>query len=296
MDEFDEICNPFLYRFDPEGRVCTCQNGLVSRRFFKLLQRFECPWHETTTLESRLVQLWIHLAIVLDPMAIPDFLQPYWSQNIRATCTSSTVHRVSMIHVAAAGMGLKATDDTTREVRAEWATLAGMVLSNTPNPNIRHVEALIPGTPLIILIKNSIDQHQGGDWKQVHSCLVLWLSEVQSSGHDLEEYGRRENELLADKELNLPRYCYFERYWKRELSLNEHVACLRGYEYGPEPKDWKILWTVPEKSYAADFWRLVEDGPQLVPGAWVEDSDDEEGDDYIFWGQDPSRLGLQSWL
>ncbi|TGJ81266.1 hypothetical protein E0Z10_g7499 [Xylaria hypoxylon] len=98
----------------------------------------------------------------------------------------------------------------------------------------------------------------------------------KSNGYDLEEYGRRESELLADNdsELNRAVVCQMDKPAKR---YRYDIAQLRGYEYGPEPKDWKILLSFPEKSYAADFWRLVEDGPQLVPGAWVEDSDDEEG-------------------
>lgn len=120
---------------------------------------------------------------------------------------------------------------------------------------------------------------------RVNDWLWLWLSKVRASGHDLEDYGRREKELLVAESINSKRVhvCYpkYSRngdygYW---FDMGPpHVVWLRGYQYGPEPEDWKILWSVPEKSYAADFWRFVENEHQPMPGAWVDDSDDDEDD------------------
>lgn len=288
MDEFDEVCNESLDTLKPEGRECTCGSGPASRGFFEIVYS-ECPWHKTTISLSRIGQLWNCLMIVRDPMLMPDFLRPYWRQCAQRNCNDSMTVKSSLIHTTGLGIGYGECG-----FRAEWATLAGIVMSNTPN--IHCVEPSNPVTPLMTLIEASMYRMPGGDWGYVHRCLMLWLSVVQSNGHDLEEYGRRENELLADKELNLKRHIYFERINKKYSPRSKHVVCLRGYKYGAEPKDWEILWSVPEKGWAAAFWRLVEDGRQLVPGAWVEDSDDEEGDEYIFSGCGASLLGPQSWL
>jgi hypothetical protein len=117
------------------------------------------------------------------------------------------------------------------------------------------------------------------DLQPLSGLLTLWLSRIESNGYDLREYGRRENEMLQDKDLKLSRVFGLRRKVSKGTWTRPKIY-LRGYEYGPEPGDWKVLWSFPEKSYAADFWRLVEGGLQLVPGAWVEDSDDDEVDEW----------------
>ncbi|KAI1117746.1 hypothetical protein F5Y14DRAFT_439039 [Nemania sp. NC0429] len=288
MEELEEICDSSSYTFNLDGKMCTCNYGLASGDILSVVQHLECPQHEATTLVSRLKQLWQWDFYIRDPKVISDILQPYWSEDISALCTASMVTGFPLIHIIA-----KAMTYPGRRLMTEWAALAGTVLANTSNIHAPLGPEI--ATPLTTLVDKSINRRPGGDWGHVHFCLMQWLSKVQSSGYDLEEYGRRENELLTDKDLKVSRYCGFSRFHKKEKVRVHHVVCLRGYEYGPEPEDWRILWTVAEKRYAADFWRLVEDGPQSVPGAWVEDDDDEE-DDYIFSGWDPKYLGPILWL
>lgn len=227
--------------------------------------------------------------MIVDPLAIPKFLQPYWSQDLRAVCIASMADW-PLIHTIGEVLGFATTELELqdRDWGLEWTRLANMVISNTPN--IHHLNRLpsylLPRgklTPLtgivgVFIVWNTRKNY----FSRLDSCFrQLWLPMVKSNGYDLEEYGRRENELLADKESNFSGLCKVS-FWDTEESkgYTAGVVRLRGYEYGPEPKDWKVLWSLPEKSYSADFWRLVEDGPQLVPGAWVEDSDDDENEDW----------------
>ncbi|KAI8950237.1 hypothetical protein F4801DRAFT_579701 [Xylaria longipes] len=211
--------------------------------FLKTFRYLECPQHEETALLSRLRSLERMQFLPVHPMVTPELLRRYWTQDLHALCIASMAG-FSLIHIVARGLG-----EAHYNLSAEWASLAETVISNTPN--IHHIESYgnrswlgapwrrktpAQSTPLMVVIKtSSLDYRQSRNMnmRKLFSRVTLWLSKVQSSGHNLE--------------------------------------------------DWKILWSFPEKDYAADyaadFWRLVEDGPQLVPGAWVEDSDDEGDDD-----------------
>ncbi|KAI0535007.1 hypothetical protein GGR58DRAFT_27062 [Xylaria digitata] len=260
LNELEILLDPLDTSVDPEGKVCTCSISLMSKDVKKMYQGFECPSHETTTLESRLSQLFDDVDVVEDPMVIPDLLQPYWSQDLRALCATS-IRTCVLLHAIALGFG-----QANGGFIDGWAFLADMVICNTPN--IHQITGLGDTSWLVALEANA--------QTLVSSRLRLWLSKIRSNGYDLEEYGRRENELLADKDL-IPRTDLLIYRRVPGTCKRYDIAQLRGYEYGPEPEDWKILLSFPEKSYAADFWSLVEDGPRVVPGAWVEDSDDEEG-------------------
>ncbi|KAI1751066.1 hypothetical protein F4782DRAFT_506646 [Xylaria castorea] len=288
-DELNKLSDALDADMDSESKECNCQVGLISKEFFRTLQCLECPQHESTTPQSRLRSLMRTNMYLIHPMIIPDLLRRYWTQDLRALCIES-VAISPLIHIVAHGLG-KSHDNLS----AEWASLAETVISNTPNihcvedceckfwPRPWRWNRPCRLTPLLAVICSSSYDYLSRHnmiMKKLISRVTLWLSKVQSSGHDLEEYGRRETEMLMDKELQLDNKCMLVPYNDHIRRPKFIIGRIRGYQYGPEPKDWKILWSFPEKSYAADFWRLVEDGPQLVPGAWVEDSDDEEDDDW----------------
>ncbi|KAI0104244.1 hypothetical protein GGR51DRAFT_522106 [Nemania sp. FL0031] len=286
--DFYTLCEGLATLADYESKTCTCHISITSMYHLKIFQGTECPWHETSTLASRLRILRLYSNTMVEPAkVIPTLLQPYWNQDLAALCKES-METYSLIHMVAGGLG-----EPTKETQSEWAHLIGIVIRNTQN--VHHIEysrdMLSTGwfTPLMTLIgvwvrARSNKNLSQNNLSQVGAYLELWLSAVRSSGYDLEEYGRRENELLVEKGLNLTNFYIdrgdFETRWGRWGTFAVPFR-LRAYEYGPEPKDWKVLWSVPEKSYAADFWSLVEDGPQLVPGAWVEDSDKDEDEVWL---------------
>ncbi|KAI0864727.1 hypothetical protein F4860DRAFT_378416 [Xylaria cubensis] len=275
-DELDILSDAQDY-LDSESTECNCRIGLLSKEFLKMFQHLECPHHESATLESRLRSLRRASGSAVHPEVIPDLLQGYWTQDLRALCIESLAI-CPLTHIVADGLG-RARDNLS----AEWASLAETVISNTPDLHCVDADELLL-TPLMIVIRSSAraSQHRRNlNMRTINCRVTLWLSKVQSSGRDLEEYGRRENEMTISKELH--NECWFARWNDREVEMTYTIGRIRGYQYGPQPEDWKILWSFPEKSYAADFWTLVEDGPRLVPGAWVEESDDEveESDDEV---------------
>ncbi|KXH42053.1 hypothetical protein CNYM01_08403 [Colletotrichum nymphaeae SA-01] len=103
--------------------------------------------------------------------------------------------------------------------------------------------------------------------RKTSSFLRMWLEDVQISGHDLEEYGRREME-----------------YFKCEARLREERLILEydessygtgmrlvSFTYGREPGDWDLIWSLEAEEYAGEFWDLIENPPLRIPGAWVDE-------------------------
>lgn len=221
-------------------------------------------------------------------MLIPELLEPYWGQDIKALFIQSEIHNCPLIHTIAIGLGVCPDED-----RTEWIAVIDIAIRNARN--IHHVlkKDQHPGgffgelqvSALVWLIASFMRYNLGyTNLTRVNNWLQLWLSRIKTSGHDLEDYGRRENELLATMSLHSRRLLItrFEHLldsggdgmW---VSVDPpKIAWLRGYQYGPKPEDWKILWSFREKSYAADFWRFVENEHQPVPGAWIDDSDDDD--------------------
>ncbi|KAK0376692.1 hypothetical protein CLIM01_05960 [Colletotrichum limetticola] len=127
-------------------------------------------------------------------------------------------------------------------------------------------------TPLISTLYKSFWDHSGYK-RQTSLFLRKWLEDVQISGHDLKEYGRREME-------------YFKREaWLQEKRLitwfegmgYEPSVRLVSFTYGPEPGDWNLVWSLEAEEYAGEFWDLIENPPLHIPGGWVDDDSSEYG-------------------
>ncbi|KAI1177740.1 hypothetical protein F4777DRAFT_596383 [Nemania sp. FL0916] len=282
-DQFKKLIDVLSPDSDDIG--CTCRYTGMPREWFKMIQVTQCPSHEKTTLESRITSL---LASSWppppNPLAIPDLLEPYWSQDLRALCTTFE-SRFPLITIVAFGLGVHHS-----RLNVEWPPLVEQIMRYTPDvhavryhrvPNSSIINRL---TPLMALIKGilykAVHDHLS---IRLHYCVRLWLQNVRSAGYDLQEYGRRENDMLADRSHKLDKNIEICRWNEERTGVRYETAYLRGYVYGPEPKDWKILLSNRDKGYAADFWRLAEGKLQPMPGAWVEDSDDDQ---YDGWSDD----------
>ncbi|KAL2880151.1 hypothetical protein SGCOL_004536 [Colletotrichum sp. CLE4] len=106
---------------------------------------------------------------------------------------------------------------------------------------------------------------------RTHRFLRTWLEDLQTSGIDLEEYGRREMEIFKRDALLQDRRSrvrstrddgYYESYPGMRLT---------SFTYGPEPEDWKLVWSPEAEEYAGEFWDLIENPPLRIPGGWVDD-------------------------
>lgn len=121
-------------------------------------------------------------------------------------------------------------------------------------------------TPLISGLYDNLWDHS--EYKRKTSLFLRkWLEDVQISDHDLEEYGRREMEYFkCEVRLREERL----RTWSETMEPDSGMR-LVSFTYGPEPKDWKLVWSLEAEEYAGEFWDLIENPPLRVPGAWVDE-------------------------
>lgn len=98
-------------------------------------------------------------------------------------------------------------------------------------------------------------------------ALYAWLETLQTSGVDLEEYGKTEN--LVQKESSMRGIPLFSHssYYDRDI-----VSFLRliALEVGPNPQDWKFWFSDPTDQFVGEFWDMVEHPERSMPGAWDE--------------------------
>ncbi|KAK1500445.1 hypothetical protein CABS01_10169 [Colletotrichum abscissum] len=121
-------------------------------------------------------------------------------------------------------------------------------------------------TPLISALYKTFWDHS--EYKRKISLFLRrWLEDVQISGHDLEEYGRREMEYFK-REARLQEERL--RTWDNN-TIYEPGLRLVSFTYGPEPGDWNLVWSLEAEEYAGEFWDLIENPPLRVPGAWVDE-------------------------
>ena len=94
-------------------------------------------------------------------------------------------------------------------------------------------------------------------------CVRLFLESASEAGIDLEEYGRRESELLVP---------YVSYYRGRKISpqpqVNRYLVSIKD---GPRPEDWDFTWDLLVEEFAGEFWEMLENQPLHIPGAWVDD-------------------------
>lgn len=113
-----------------------------------------------------------------------------------------------------------------------------------------------------------------------------WIRILQSSGIDLEHYGRKERSifkmgkrnnfesLVFLSRINRVEALDFEGPMKPVISYELGWSSLIDFTYGPCVEDWKFWFSEPTDRFAGKFWSLIEDPPlmSLVPGAWVDKS------------------------
>ncbi|KAL2869484.1 uncharacterized protein BJX67DRAFT_379037 [Aspergillus lucknowensis] len=118
------------------------------------------------------------------------------------------------------------------------------------------------------------------DLKQVWKCdfnpaLRTWASELKAAGTDLEAYGARERALHKSGAVRLNfvvQFNYDLSKRPRHAPETDNWAWfhLVGFEYGPEPEDWKLWITNPFDEFAGEFWAMVERKEEIMPGTWME--------------------------
>jgi hypothetical protein len=102
-----------------------------------------------------------------------------------------------------------------------------------------------------------------------------WLQQLQDSGVNLEKYGREEKRVRENRggrrEFS---YCIFDKSgcWTRRVS----ELRLINFTYGPQLNDWKFWFAPVLEDYFKDFWGTIDHPERAMPGAWEEESSDED--------------------
>jgi hypothetical protein len=173
----------------------------------------------------------------------------------------------------------------------KWPTKADNWQSFTPLQNLLGFtrEVLAAGsqlnslawelTPLLFIFSAFFDDPWGNSMRMpiLTEALVpiqMWLRLLQTSGIDLEEYGRTEKVVHATSRALKKRWLCSR--W-RPNGYCDFFYRLISFDYGPEPSDWKF-WLVEDTHWMKDdfceFWDMIDHPERAIPGAWSEDFDD----------------------
>ncbi|KAI1329416.1 hypothetical protein F5Y16DRAFT_365952 [Xylariaceae sp. FL0255] len=270
---------------------CSCSVALYSLKAYQTLTKLECPQHEKSSLFSRFRSLrraFIYTQVT-EPEVLSRMLEPDWSEDFGQLCRTST-SSFSLLHTFASLFGISYAFSLIGQPRnpimRQWVDLMKQTIlhsndihfieSTSHSSRIRSWRGfnslgLAVSTPLTTAILSIFWDYRDG--RDPDGFLKVWLAIVQSAGYDLQEYGRRENELLHCTGFRYKRWLY------GQITVEWSSKILRGYVYGPNPQDWKILWTCTENTYFLDFWKLVEDPPVLIPGGWLDSDDESHSED-----------------
>lgn len=124
-------------------------------------------------------------------------------------------------------------------------------------------------TPLLCVIVSSILHYhrepRPRSFRRTRISLEIWLEDLNSSGIDLLEYGRREK-LMYDQ------LAVSGRFWHFESGIGYRLS---RFVFGASPSDWSIEVeeTFDGPGFFGDFWSSVEEREpeeKAIPGMWVE--------------------------
>ncbi|KAF3811944.1 hypothetical protein GCG54_00003693 [Colletotrichum gloeosporioides] len=105
--------------------------------------------------------------------------------------------------------------------------------------------------------------------RRLTKTMSSWLEDVQASGIDLAEYGRRQLEIHKASHRN------FDRWQKLSMLQPGDDSRLYGprlmsFTFGPRTQDWNLIWDLDVEGLTGDFWELIENPPLHIPGAYPE--------------------------
>ncbi|CEI64675.1 hypothetical protein FVEN_g3188 [Fusarium venenatum] len=190
-----------------------------------------------------------------------------------------------------------------------WSDVVAKVASVATLEDLSAIETVQPwdayhvpdwkGSPLISVIGGALcylsPDIEFFHWDTViQGCIQEWVTILQQSGVDLVIYGEQEavkisqdlrsafdssaieasrsmirNSMLPRSAETTFRRC--ERRGRKSWNHNHWVPIrLLELKFGPDPRDWRIVW-VPEFEWMAnEFWQLIEKESITMPGSWVD--------------------------
>ena len=116
------------------------------------------------------------------------------------------------------------------------------------------------------------------------SLLKIWLEDLQESGVDLEEYGRKETE-LHQQQLTVWNFDHFEYDADFSPTGREGTWVVKNLIYGPSTSDWKL---------EMDYWgKDAAENLKKMPGDWIEEDDSGGDESQVEGDYDPDEVGSE---
>ncbi|KAF4626124.1 hypothetical protein G7Y89_g12034 [Cudoniella acicularis] len=95
-------------------------------------------------------------------------------------------------------------------------------------------------------------------------ALHAWLETLQTSGVDLEEYGKIEIQVQKESSAkDIPLFSGLSYAWQEVGHLR-----LIAMDIGLNPRDWKFWFSDPTDQFVGEFWDMIEHPERSMPGAW----------------------------
>jgi hypothetical protein len=118
-------------------------------------------------------------------------------------------------------------------------------------------------TPLIAFLRGYFGREYTRPQKEPSACVTAlrsWLTELKAAGVNLNRFGQKEVNIWKSENVQRDLLCVSENgvRWKRLISI----------AYGTNPSDWNIWFYECSDSYAGDFWNLIEQETEFMPGGW----------------------------
>ncbi|KAI1803617.1 hypothetical protein F4811DRAFT_553696 [Daldinia bambusicola] len=276
---------------DQEKRLlsCNCRYGYEHHHIYMALLPYQCPSHRSTSLSSRVMRANYILESLGPINAVKTVLEPDWTTNTQAIFSNSAYPMIISIArglMRAARIDLY-SDHLQEERHREfnnYFTFALDVIKGTPDVHITDPVMLREGggklTALLCAVFSAVISSVPFDRYYFHfelakfvASIRKWLEVLALAGVDLEAYGQREYGFLIGS-CNLRHITIF---WD-DMCVKVHFV---HFKFGPKPEDWQFYFNEPTDEFAGDFWNLVKDPPLNIPGAWVEEEEEEEAYDYV---------------
>jgi len=125
----------------------------------------------------------------------------------------------------------------------------------------------VPQTPFISLFEGLDWLSWNGSTPQIFQLVAtIWLEDLVASGVDLVEYGRKERETWDLSSISKDVPFFFD--WG--LDSNPEIWHIVNFDFGAAPSDWHIWWSEPTDVLAGEFWAMIENPEEMMPGSWIE--------------------------
>lgn len=93
------------------------------------------------------------------------------------------------------------------------------------------------------------------------NSVQLWLEQLEAVGVDLSEYGKAEEFIWKNQTIQRQ-----FQVWSGIPDVSETLRVI-GFTYGPSPKDWHIWLSDPSDSYIGEFWNMIAQPVEVMPGS-----------------------------